>query len=230
MTSRASDPCAHMQALTAQMLGPEFAVQVCDPRAAQPMLMPHEDAHLGRATAARRAEFAAGRHMARRALATLGGPQIAIPAGEDRAPQWPAGWRGSISHSNSLCIAAVTAAPYDLGVDLEPDSPLDSSLVATICSNEEVARIAGPDQLERATLIFAAKEAAYKAQYPRTGLLFGFDHLDISLNLAAQRFTATFIKPAGCFAVGDSLLGCFGRAAGHLVTTVVIGQGGVKGS
>ncbi len=224
------DACAQLQAAARGLFGDDVAVATCDPRLPQPALLPGEAAHLARAIVARRREFAAGRAAARAAIAALGGAPLPIPAAPDRAPIWPEGWQGSISHSATLCLAVVTRAPLTLGVDLEPDHAMNENIIATICSKMEIGRISGPEMAHHATLIFSAKEAAYKAQYPLTGLLFGFDNLDITLHPTDGSFTATFLKPAGRFAIGDTLPGRYARATGHLVTAVTIGQGAVKGA
>ena len=217
------------QAVIAGLFGSRTAVAVTDPSRPQPPLLPGEGDHLTRALPSRQTEFAAGRAAARAAMRALGHPARAILAAEDRSPIWPVGLSGTISHSRSLCAAAVTDAPQYLGLDLEPDTDLDRKLLHTICSEAEATRIAGPDHLRLAKLVFSAKEAGYKAQYPASGALFGFDHLDIRLDLPAHGFTATFLKDAGSFRTGDKMQGRFARVAGHIVTAVTIPQGGRKG-
>ena len=71
-----------------------------------------------------------------------------------------------------------------------------------------------------AKLVFSAKEAAYKAQYSRSRMLFGFDML--ALEVTGDSFTATFRHSAAPFAAGDRLCGGWGRAAGHILTAVAI--------
>jgi len=93
-------------------------VALTDPQVPQPPLVGTEGAHLDRAIDKRRREFAAGRAAARMALRQRGGPDVAIPAAADRAPVWPTGWQGSISHKDTLCAAIVTNAPVMLGLDL----------------------------------------------------------------------------------------------------------------
>jgi 4'-phosphopantetheinyl transferase EntD len=224
------DRLEQVQAVIAALFDVPVAVAVSDPRAEQSKPLGDEAAHLARAFPARQREFAAGRTAARAAMVELGEQPCAILAGPDRAPIWPRGLRGSISHTSTLCAAVVGTGPYTLGLDIEENTDLAAGLHSTICSDAEIARIAGPNQARLAKLIFSAKEAVYKAQYPLTGLLFGFDHIDISLDLTHQCFTATFLKPAGCFALGDTLPGRFDGVADHLVTTVITGQGASKGA
>ncbi len=218
------------QAVIAALFDGPVAVGVTDPRVPQPPAMGDEAVHLAQAIPARRREFAAGRAAARIAMAQLGMPPVPVPASPDRAPVWPKGISGSISHTTSLCAAVLrTGGPY-LGLDIEENTLLSQDLLSTICSDAEQAAIAGPDQLWLAKLVFCAKEATYKAQYPLTKMLFGFDHIDIALDRSAGRFTATFLKPAGDFVAGDMLLGRFDQTDGHLVTAAWADKSPVKGA
>lgn len=218
------------QAVLRGLFEGDVGIGVADPRRAQPALMPEEQAAVAHAVPRRRREFAAGRAAARAAMRQMGGGALPVRAAADRAPIWPAGWQGSISHTSEICLACASTAAAALGLDVEQDKALDEDILATICTISEISQITGADRGHLAKLIFSAKEAAYKAQYPLTGVLFGFDTLEIILDPDRYRFTAIFLKPAGCFAVGDSLPGRFARTQGHLVTAVTIGQGSVKGA
>ena len=73
-----------------------------DPRAVNEGLLPEERGAVAKAVPKRVAQFTAGRVCARRALAQLGNTEpVPILMGEDRAPQWPAGYVGSISHTDT---------------------------------------------------------------------------------------------------------------------------------
>lgn len=148
-------------------------------------LFPEERAAVAKAIPTRVAEFAGGRSAARAAMARLGLPPSAIPARPDRAPVWPAGVIGSISHAGPVCLAVVGRRDdwEVIGVDLEPDRPMAAELVPEIASPEELAALAPLPETNAATRIFSAKEAAYKAQYPVTGALFGFDAMQANLQI-----------------------------------------------
>lgn len=175
-------------------------------------LAPGEAAAIASAVPARRAEFAAGRRAARRAMARLGYAPAAILTGADRAPVWPAGLIGSITHCDGHCMAVVapTGAIRALGIDLEGDGPLPDDLVDTVCTATECRWLATLPQAERgsaAKRVFGAKEAAYKMQYPLTRRFLEFHdvetapcdagfrvHLpDIGAVTAAQRGTMGFV-------------------------------------
>ena len=73
-----------------------------------------------------------------------------------------------------------------------------------------------------AKLIFSAKEATYKAQYPVTGRLFGFEGVELSIDRKRSRFEACFRTTQGRFTAGEILHGRYAHAAGLLVTGVAI--------
>lgn len=162
----------------------KLAVATADVGGTPAPLWPEEGAAVTRAIPRRRAEFAAGRAAARAALAQLGEPPEAIPAGLDRAPIWPRGVVGSISHAGAVAIA-VAARIADsgiaaLGVDVEPDRPLSPDLIGDIADDAEIARLAPLPAPAAALRIFSLKEAAYKAQYPLTRQLLGFPDLRLT--------------------------------------------------
>lgn len=173
----------------------------------------------------RQAEFAAGRAAARAALYQLGLPPVAIPMRNDRAPLWPMGVVGSISHSGGLAIAAV--APnrdmLSLGVDIEGDASIEPALWPTICRAEELAVLKSlPEKqaLITATALFCAKEACYKAQYPLTGMIFDFDRLSVGFHNGG--FKASFIADTGIFARGDQITGRVARIGGYMLAAVAL--------
>jgi 4'-phosphopantetheinyl transferase EntD len=143
-------------------------------------LWPEEAALVARAVPNRRYQFAAGRACARAALAALGlwpGPLLVA---SQRAPDWPPGTRGSISHTEGYVVAVVRANPGDqvaIGVDAERVGRVDAHLFARLFTESERAWLTalqpGP-RAEAATAVFGAKEAFYKAQFALTGAWVGF--------------------------------------------------------
>jgi enterobactin synthetase component D / holo-[acyl-carrier protein] synthase len=172
----------------------------------------------------RRREFSTGRSYARHALASLGCPPQPLPVGEARQVIWPAGFIGSISHSDQLCaaIGARSSSYWGVGLDLETDSPLeDEALRRLICRPEEGAIAwAGGDVVK---LLFVIKEAVFKAYYPGTAAFLEFDDLSVIINAAAQSFRARIVRkniPAlGGYRCFD---GGFRFAEGHLAAAVFI--------
>lgn len=149
----------------------------------------------------RRSEFLAGRACAALALRQAGQAE-GVPR-HGRAPIWPAGIAGSITHSRDRAIAAVSTHYDALGLDCEalvaPDRALQ--LAATIFSEAE-SRLR-PEVLPFAsffTLVFSAKEALYKALSSRLSripdfrevTLVGLQPGQMALTLDGQSHLARF--------------------------------------
>jgi 4'-phosphopantetheinyl transferase EntD len=135
------------------------------------LLLPAEAQFLGRALPKRVHEFAAGRLCARRALAEFGVHQFAIEVGADRQPLWPPLLAGSITHTAGFCAAV--AAPCEhaaaLGIDSEIVGDVNPQIWRSICLPSETAWIHSLPPARQAaavTLVFCAKEAFYKCQFP----------------------------------------------------------------
>lgn len=126
------------------------------------------------------ADFSAGRACAHRALCELGILEFSVLAGERREPIWPASVIGSITHTHGYA-AAVVGRQRDLksvGLDCEVIDSVDEELWSRICTTAEIDRLAQLPPAERgrqAALIFAAKEAFYKCQFPLTREWVGFE-------------------------------------------------------
>ncbi|WP_211489876.1 4'-phosphopantetheinyl transferase family protein [Georgenia thermotolerans] len=148
-----------------------------DPAAA---VLPEEAALVAAAPPERRRAFAAARSCARRALVQLGvapGPILLdpdAPAWAYRAPRWPAGVVGSMTHCDGYHAAAVarSATVAAVGIDAEPNAPLPAVVRDLVTLDEEraaLARLSGarPD-VAWDRLVFSAKESVYKAWFPLT--------------------------------------------------------------
>ena len=181
---------------------------------ADPLATPPGDLPLG-AVAVRRAEFAAGRAAAMMAMQALGVPLARVGVAPDRAPIWPPGLTGSITHTRAVALAAV-ARVGALGIDVEQVGAVGPDLWDTVLNPAEQA-VAKADPL-RATIIFCAKEAVYKAQYPQTGLLFGFDRLEVTLQDGS--FAARFTAKTGVIAKDTVWHGRYAGQAGHVLAAV----------
>jgi 4'-phosphopantetheinyl transferase EntD len=198
-----------------------------DPRMAEEDLLPGEERAVAKAVPSRRREFSAGRTCARRAMAALGAHASPILQGEDRAPIWPEGLVGSITHTESWCAAAVARRQDGIraiGLDVEPAEPIDPALLRIICVAEERELLAARPE-ERGVLgrlIFSAKESAYKCQYPLSRTLLGFHAMHVLLDEPAQRFKAVFREDVAPFSRGDELDGRYLDQQGFLMTAVAL--------
>lgn len=205
------------QALAA-LFPADVSVAVCNLAAADPaMLWPEELEAIGAAVPQRVTEFAAGRQAARQALSALGLAACALPVLPDRAPHWPEGISGSISHAAGLAVAVVRrGAP--LGVDVEEDHPLPPDLWPEIASGDERAALPAGDAGLWLRRLFAAKEALFKAQAQGARAMFGFDAVRVTL--AETGFDAQFQQNAGTFRAGDVVQGRLALVEGLVLAGV----------
>ncbi|PVZ05807.1 4'-phosphopantetheinyl transferase family protein [Actinomycetospora cinnamomea] len=148
-------------------------------------LAPEEKAAVARAVASRRAEFTTARTCARAALRRLGATPSAIPVGDKRAPVWPAGVVGAITHCAGFRAAAVAWRDQvrAVGLDAEPHGPLPDGVLDAVSDageRAELDRLAGdrPD-VRWDKLLFSAKESVYKAWFPLTGRWLGFEDAEL---------------------------------------------------
>ena len=131
-------------------------------------------------------EFAAGRACAHRLLAEFGIVDFPVKAARDRQPQWPETLVGSITHTAGFC-AAVLALKKDLssvGIDSEIRASVKPELWRSICTVSETAwlhSLPDAEQTLAATLIFSAKEAFYKCQYPLVAERLNFHDVSVQI-------------------------------------------------
>jgi 4'-phosphopantetheinyl transferase EntD len=139
-----------------------------------------------RPPAARRASGAA-RIVARELLARLGYLDALLPKGAAGEPLWPACIVGSLAHDDDVAVAAVALRRdfASIGIDVEPARALPADMLELVVTPPE-RRMIGDDLLH-AKLLFAAKEAVYKAVYPLDTVFLEFS--DIAVDLAAGKAT-----------------------------------------
>jgi 4'-phosphopantetheinyl transferase EntD len=191
------------------------------------LLLPEEAAHLGRAVPKRMQEFAAGRLCARRALAEFGMPDFPIRAAQDRQPIWPDSMVGSITHTAGFCAAAVAERRriQALGLDSEVVGDVKAEIWPHICLPDEIAWIQSlpaAAQVLAATLIFSAKEAFYKCQYPLVRDPLGFHDVRIEAPTWDASAGIFLVHPTRSLAIATyAALPLHGRYLFHenLVTT-----------
>jgi 4'-phosphopantetheinyl transferase EntD len=177
----------------AAALFPEGCVTVeAAPEVVDAALYAEERAFIANAVPKRRAEFGSARICARHALAELGTPAQALVPGADRAPIWPEGAVGSITHTLGYCGVVVARAERyaSLGLDAERDKELSPEMIRMICTPQERANTPAQD----AIVYFAAKEAFYKCQYPLTRQFLEFQDVELTLDPTRTRFHARVLR------------------------------------
>ncbi|CAI0725985.1 phosphopantetheinyltransferase component of enterobactin synthase multienzyme complex [Serratia quinivorans] len=157
--------------------------------------------HLARAVPKRRAEYLAGRYLARELLAPLGFADFTLLRGEDRAPQWPQGIAGAISHNadTALCAVHRESGLGGVGLDVETLMPTlrAQELWGAIVSETEYEYLhAQPQAFNRLlTLVFSAKESLFKALYPQVRCYFDFlDARLVAVDTQQQTFALELLK------------------------------------
>lgn len=175
----------------------------------------------------RRAEYLAGRYAARELLQKVGYTGV-VAVGADRAPIWPIGLKGSISHTETWAIAIMTSqlSNINLGVDIEMFRPGIMMRIASdfTTAHERDVLTASHLPFETALLItFSAKESLYKALYPIVQYMFGFEVAEIrEINKHNQSVTLELTRqltpslPVGYCITGNYLIDDDG------VTTMII--------
>lgn len=127
----------------------------------------------------RRAEYLAGRWCCQRLLTAQHITDV-VERLPQRAPRWPAGVYGSISHAaeRALAIVVCDSVAWRIGVDTECfDRQTMLETAAEITDAGERALIARnmADSAQGILLAFSAKESLYKALWPEVRRFFGFD-------------------------------------------------------
>ena len=185
-----------------RLLPPGVGVVTVVDDATDAVALLEEQALLGGAVAARRAEFATARHCARLALRRIGAPEGPILRGPRREPVWPAGIVGSITHCTGYRAAAVAHAAdmLTIGIDAEPHEAIRDRVVERILRDEERAWLASaPAGIHWDRLIFSAKESVYKAWFPLAQAWLGFEDASVVVDPIAGTFLARLVidPPAG---------------------------------
>lgn len=162
------------------------------------LLTEEEAACVARAGPQRRRDFTLGRAALKAALARLGATGVSAPSRPDRTPVLPAGLVASLSHCEGFCAAVAARAEHvdALGFDAEPARPLADGVVRIVCGPLDQATDGPGDPELRPLVVFSAKEAMYKCQYPLTGAWLDFHDVGIRFPSSDEgdrgRFSAVF--------------------------------------
>ncbi len=145
---------------------------------------------MSKAVAKRKIEYLAGRYCAQQAMKKCGFKETAVVGlnKEDRAPVWPKGIIGSITHTGGFVSAVADFASHIRGVGIDTEKIItqksEASLERMVLNPPEfeLAETLCPEvisQHEFYTLVFSAKESIYKCLYPLVGRFFGFKDANI---------------------------------------------------
>lgn len=168
----------------------------------------------------RRIDFVCGRHSAHLAQSMLGLPRGPVLQ-RGREPVWGPGLCGSISHSQQWALAAVSTHWTSVGVDVELTARVTPKLHQSLFRPEEIAALSAlPSQAP--AVMFAAKEAGYKAIYPLVGKYIGFQEAGITLDWKNQEFRICYDGEHAANKALESGLGHWRIAGDHVITLFLI--------
>ena len=182
-------------------------------------LLSRERRGLARMGDVRRREYSSGRRVARHALGLLGIHGSAVTT-RARMPVWPTGIVGSITHSRSLALAMVGRRRdlAGIGVDLELERRVTEQLARRVLLKGEREHLVDEDWR---TMLFAAKEAVYKAVNPLVGEYLEFGDVEISAN-EGGRFRAVTTRLRESTTVLQTGEGYFQRVEGHWLCVFLV--------
>jgi 4'-phosphopantetheinyl transferase EntD len=208
--------------------GPEVVGECARPVLVNDQLYPQERAYIERAAPARQAQFGTARLCVRQALRRIGVAVTPVLANQDRSPLWPYAVRGSIAHTAQCCAAVVTRAEgiQGLGVDLESDGPFKPGLEHAVCSEQELAWVREREGRHGSwllPLVFSAKEAFYKCQYPLTHSKLDFMDVELQIDLDLRQFSVSKLSArAALDGRLRNIVGVFRHLSSMVVTSALL--------
>ena len=145
---------------------------------------------------------------------------------QKRAPVWPDGVVGSITHCPGFRAAAVAwrTTVRSVGIDAEVHDALPDGVLGAVTDDGERAVLAGlPPGTCWDRLLFSAKESVYKVWFPLTGRWLGFE--DCALTPRTDGTFDARLRVPGPVVDGVTVEGFRGRWAvgdGLVVTAAVL--------
>lgn len=188
----------------------DLVVWACGPvRADLEPFDEREASQVGEMSESRRNEFLTGRALLRTVLDPFGHGAAPVPVGPERAPVFPAGVTGTVTHSGGWVAAAASDRWRGIGLDLETDQDLAPSLVR---------RLAAPNEAPDLPLVrFVVKEAVFKACSPIDGQWREFE--DVAVELESCTVGLTWTRDP----VPGPVTGRWARADGWVAALVLVG-------
>ena len=182
--------------------------------------------------AKRQTEYLAGRLCARAALALLTGTATTPTSGADRAPQWPTGTVGSITHGSGGAAAVVGKSSEwcGLGLDVEQRMPASRAerLATEILTPAELLRLddlPADQRAQRISLTFSLKESLFKALYPQVLKHFYFQDAELlSVDSTQQVVMRLLIDLHADWPAGTEIAGQFAEFDGYLLSLISIAR------
>ena len=198
----------------------------CIGTAARHDVHPLEWDFVAAAGARRQADFLNGRVCAHACLDELGAGNDPVAVGDKGVPVWPAGIIGSISHCDGFCAAVAVRKQRlrSIGIDIEERGRVGHDLEPLILRDSErrmLDAVSPTDRQDWPTLIFSAKEAFYKAQFPLTGEFLDFH--DASVDVGHDSFSLKLERPVAKLGeTGARFSGRYLFSDRHVLTGIIL--------
>lgn len=172
-------------------------------------------------------DFSRGRYCAHQCLFQFG-LDHPIRKTSEGPPLWPVGFTGSISHSQHLAgaILAPTTTYCSAGLDIERVGRISPDLWPLLFTGKEIHLLrAQPPEKQPllSTVLFSAKEAFYKMQFPLTHT--GMEPEDLEVSLEAGRLFVTLRKALPCSIKGKCNFSGYDLVGNHVITHVLLTSG-----
>lgn len=171
----------------------------------------------------RRAQFTAGRHLARTVLGRIGADAGVLPIGVQGAPVWPDDVVGAITHcgdglSGRVAVAVASKSTHiALGLDVEADAPLEPAVRAMIIDEVE-NRVLADDPTLSDMLFFSIKETIYKAVFPLSRRFLDFHDVRIDIDRETMGFVGRILPGDWPSSLPDSVSGRYRMSDGFIAT------------
>ena len=190
----------------------------------------HYPKNIQSAVIKRKSEFLAGRYCAKKALAEYNINDYTIYALKNRAPSWPKGYIGSISHTSDSAYSIVTKDTEYSGIGIDAEYILSKQQIIDIRKiittdsefnfiNESLLNINITFTL---ILIFSAKESLFKALNPIVDIFFDFLAVKI-INLSEKKFRLSLeIDLSSTYKKGHTFEGHYLLNKEQVITIVTI--------
>jgi len=172
-----------------------------------------------RFSVARMRKFRLGRTCAARAMNALGKNVGVLPIGSDRAPVWPGGVVGSITHSADISVAVVAASDQvaAIGIDLETSKVLKPSLAERISTPGELDGI-DVEGADEGLLLFSMKEAIFKCVSRFVERFVDFTDVSVSVDTDRMTFGIRSSTLPALHSIRGEIFGLYRVDSGSVIT------------
>lgn len=173
---------------------------------------------------ARRArELEEGRACAAEALAALGAASTVVGTQEDRAPAWPEGFVGSLTHTHAFVAAAVARANDVRGLGIDAEQTMSAETIAEVAeeiASERERQLIGGEPAAF-TALFSAKESLFKCVYPLERVWFDFEDAAVT-GVGDGVLALSLVRDVGMLVRGTTFEARWSLVDGHVLTVVEV--------